>query len=843
MPEITDLAPALAASDDDVLPVSQGGIVRQVSRAQLLAGVQTSLALPPRTLLGRTSLSTGAPEVVQVGANLTLTGGTLAAPAPFSTSSLPPGRVPDSTDLVPVLQSGRDVAVAYGSFLAGLGASGGIDLSRHVVRAGPKARTLAEAFADVMPVEAFGAVGDGVTDDGRALDAALASGRPVLLGPRTYARRGQWTLGTDAVLLGTPGHTRLRQLGRTGGAFISAQGSSFTAYGVVFDAARVVDGWCVLVTPACRNVRIDACAFTGAAGALLGCGLAIQGAADPASPQTQASVLNCEFSSNEVHGLWIQCGVSATVQGCSAHSNGAYGLCVDDNDLALRRRARRVLLQGNRAWANQRGIQVGNFNATNREPPVYGSSDPDVDTCLVIGNLLHDNDAYGLAVAGRHLLVQGNLLADNGADNPGGGGILAHAACSRIAANVISGRAQYGIDAGGSADACLEGNHVSGHAVGINPGGSQRLRVEGNHLVGNTWGITVFNVETDGQGRNLGPGTESLTISANHVTLSGPAGGGILLRDAPQGVLITGNRFFSTPGAQPSQAVWAHTDNVEVCDNAWNNERRLIVEPINVQAGQVLRVPEIADDVVVAAASEGIVGIVGQHAATIAGAIGYVRVTAPGRGYTTASVRIIGTGVGAKAAAHLRDGSLIGVVLDDPGSGYGRGPVHVVIDGDGTGAAAVATVGLPPSRGRRLRVQCLGPIRFARTGSDPFQDNWTLSDLLVPAGTDVEWIATGNGWSATAFAPAAYLSSPGEGRLALRAPSGDLVLQPGASGQVRVSSAAEPAGFVSTSGRGSPEGVVSAPSGSDYRNLDGVAGQTLWLKRAGDGPTGWAAIA
>ena len=203
-------------------------------------------------------------------------------------------------------------------------------------------RAFADAFADVLPVEAFGAIGDGVTNDGDALDAALASGRPVLLGPRTYARRGQWTIGVDAVLLGTPGCTRLRQLGRAGGAFISVQGARFTAHGVAFDAGGVADGWCVLVTPTCRTVRFDACTFTGAAGALLGCGLAIQGPADPASPQSQATILGCEFHSNQVHGLWIQCGVSATVQGCTAHANGAYGLCVDDNDPALRRRARRV---------------------------------------------------------------------------------------------------------------------------------------------------------------------------------------------------------------------------------------------------------------------------------------------------------------------------------------------------------------------------------------------------------------------------------------------------------------------------------------------------------------------
>ena len=110
--------------------------MRKVSRAQLLAGVQAGIALPPRTLLGRTSPNTGAPEPIQVGANLTFAAGILAAPAPFSTSLLPPGRPPSSTDLVPVLQSGRDAAVAYGPFLAGLGTFGSVDLSRHIVRAG-----------------------------------------------------------------------------------------------------------------------------------------------------------------------------------------------------------------------------------------------------------------------------------------------------------------------------------------------------------------------------------------------------------------------------------------------------------------------------------------------------------------------------------------------------------------------------------------------------------------------------------------------------------------------------------------------------------------------------------
>lgn len=842
MPEISGLAPAIAASDDDELPVSQAGVVRRVSRAQLLAGVQPSLSVPPRTLLGRITAGTGAPETIQVGANLTLAAGMLAASAPFSAVTLPPGRPPYGTDLVPIAQAGRDAAVAYGPFMAGLGALGGIDLSRHLVQAGSEPRTLADSLADALPVEAFGAVGDGVADDSDALDAALATGRPVLLGPRTYARRGQWTIGIDATLLGTPGRTRLLQLARNGGAFVSVQSPNFAAHGVTFDAGSISGGWCVLVTPTCASARFDTCAFTGAAGKSTGCGLVLQGPGDPAQPQSQAQVLSCEFHGNQAHGLWVRSGVSATIQGCTAYANDVYGFYVDDNDPGLRSRVRRVLLHGNRAWANQRGIQVGNFNATNLEPPTWGAADPDADTCMVCANLVHDNAAYGIAVAGQHLLVHGNMLADNGAAQAGGGGILAHTALSRIAGNTVSGRAQYGIDSGGSSDTCITGNHVTGHSVGINPGGSQRVRVDGNHLAGNSWNITVFNVETDGQGANFGIGTEALTIESNHITLSGPTGGGILLRDAPQGVLVAHNRFFSASGAEPSQALWAHTDAVTIYGNTWNNEQRTLSSPLDAGVLQTLQVPDFADDVMVTAAPSGITSIIGQHQAATAGSIGYIRVIDPGRGYTRATIKIIGFGTGAKAHAHLRDGHLIGVALTDPGSGYGLSPATVIIEGDGVEAAAIASVGLPIPVGRRLRIFCNGPVRFAREGSSPFQDNWTREDLVASAGSQVEWVGTWGGWNAAAFSPGTYLNVPGEGGLMLHASQGNLTLRPGSAGRLHIGADDEPVGFVSTLGRGSPEGIVVAPPGSDYRNLDGGANQTLWLKRTGDGPVGWIAI-
>ena len=43
------------------------------------------------------------------------------------------------------------------------------------------------------------------------------------------------------------------------------------------------------------------------------------------------------------------------------------------------------------------------------------------------------------------------------------------------------------------------------------------------------------------------------------------------------------------------------------------------------------------------------------------------------------------------------------------------------------------------------------------------------------------------------------------------------------------------------SGRGAPEGAVSASVGALYLRQDGAAGSTLYVKESGTGPTGWVA--
>lgn len=849
MPTIDQLPAAAAAADTDEVLVSQAGVTRRATRAQLVASAQPQIVLAAGELLGRVSAGSGGPEAITLGGNLTLANGTLSATStPYSIGGLPAGRVPAGTDLVALAQGGSDGAIGYAQFMGGLATLPGVDASIMTVtgRGGTTARLLADSLGDALPVEAFGAAGDGVTDDSAALAAAAASGKPVRLGARTYVVNGQWTIAASLVLLGVPGATVLRRMKQVGtGPWISIQGASFVAEGVTFDAnsaAVAQDGWGVLVTAACSAAEFADCCFANTAGATLGCGLAFL-TSDPAA--SRHVVRDCEMTRNGAHGVWVQAVDGVQISDCRAHDNGGYGLCVDFTDPTLVAKLRLTQIVGNRCWNNQRGISLGNYNATNAQPPVWGNANPDAIGALIASNECHDNAVYGIAVSGQGIAVQGNLLSDNGSVANGGAGILANCASSRICGNLVTGSGQYGIDAGGSIDTDIGGNHVTGSAVGLNVGGSQRLRVCGNFVQQCGWAVTAYNVETDGHGNNFGIAAQAITLDGNWITLSGSSEGGVYLVDAPQGISVCRNSFVGTNGAVESQALWAHTDAAVISGNSWNNQQRFICNPSTDGALQQVLFPDIADDVMITAAPSGVQSMLPQHAAAVQDQIGFIKVTAGGSGYTHASVAISGSGSGATAIAYVSAGAVIGIALTSPGVGYAAGgTASVVITGDGTGAAATAQVGLPVLEERRLRVACNCAVHFSRVGSVPFQDNWTLFDLTIPAEATVEWVGTWGGWRAVQFPGSDYLAPTGDGGLVMRtAANGDLTLRPAGSGRVRIGRDADPWGYIACIGHGSPVGVVVAPPGSDYRNLDGGAGSTLWIKQSGQDASGWYAIA
>ena len=81
------------------------------------------------------------------------------------------------------------------------------------------ARSFGTAFADAPFIEWFGPCGQG-GDDTAVFSAAVASGLPFRLGPKTYVVNGSWSTGSAAALVmrGVHGLSRLLRLsaGSTG---------------------------------------------------------------------------------------------------------------------------------------------------------------------------------------------------------------------------------------------------------------------------------------------------------------------------------------------------------------------------------------------------------------------------------------------------------------------------------------------------------------------------------------------------------------------------------------------------------------------------------------------------
>lgn len=755
MPFIDQLAPAQAAADTDELPVSQGGVVRSVTRAQLLAGMQPQLALSPGQLLGRVSAGSGGPETIALGANLSLAGNVLAAAAPpFAVASLPAGVAPAPGDLVPIGQGGSNAAIPYAEFMGGLATLPSVNAAAFTLTPSGAAtsRTLASLAADAVAVESFGAKGDGATDDTAAFAAAAASGHPIRLAARTYVVNGQWTVATPGVaLIGVPGGSVLRRMAQTGGAWIAVQANNFVADGVIFDANRAAvgqDSWGVLVASGCTQSDFHRCAFRDAAGATLGTGLAFQ-ASDPAL--CQHVVRDCEFSGNTVHGVWVQACAGVQILGCRAHDNGQYGIVADFNDPNFVQKVHLVQIENCRAWNNLRGISVGNFNADNQQPPVWGNANPDALAVLVSGNVCHDNTVYGISAAGSGLLIEGNVLVNNGSVANGGAAILANVSASRVAGNVATGAAAYGIDCGGSIDSDVADNHVTGADIGVNCGGSLSVRVSGNRLQDCVaWAVVANNVEADGQGRNFGLACNDLSIVDNWIGMSSATMGGVWLHDGPSNVLVARNSFVGRNNASVGKCLWAATDSVLVEGNRWNASGRFVCNPAAANGLQQVAFPDIADTVMLTSVSGPVQSMVPAYQAATAGELVFARVTAGGSGYTTATVSIGGAGSGATAQAVVSNGAIIGIEVTAPGSGYGPAGtvVPIAISGDGTGATATAVSGLALTEDRTLRVRCNVAATFARAGSNPTQENWTLADLVVPAYGDVDWTVTFGEWRA-----------------------------------------------------------------------------------------------
>ncbi len=851
MPTIGQLPAANSVADTDEIPIFQNGQTLAATRAQILAGVQSALSVPQNSLLGGVGPGSTAPVAINIGANLALAGNTISATAaPFEVAGLSGGNVPVSSDLVPMAQGGMNTAVTYANFMSGMGNVTGLPAGGLTATASGAtiARTLEALATNAVSIEDFGAVGDGVTDDSAALLAALSSGNPVRFGPKTYAIVGECDIGTPTcTLLGVPGLTQLTRTTQSHvglsapAAWISIASATLFIDGIIFDANANIttDTYGVIIQPTCTKSIVSRSVFRNANGPNNGSGLVIA-ASDPAI--TQHHLETCEFYDNTNHGVSVYATDAVTISNCRAHDNGGNGIAVDSQDPAFVLKIRELHIVGNTCWNNQCGIIVGNFNATNNGNLIYGNANPDVLGALIASNNCYQNRGYGIYISGRNISVVGNLCTNNSSIAASGAGILCDTGYCKVSGNMISGASAFGIDCGGSIYTEVANNYINGALYGLNIGGGQYCTARNNFIQDSSAiGIAVQNVESDGRGGNFNLACTGLSIVGNWITYSGEVFA-IYIRDAAQDIVVTDNIILANPGADLTRALSAYTDTIVVRNNLLNYTERWPVLPSVENGLYTLVVPDIADAITVPQAYAPVTSIITQQASQLTGQIVFCKVLNGGSGYTNATISFSGTGSNAAAKVWLSGGVVLGIQMANNGTGYGGGTT-ATITGDGTGATVSVQVGLPVWQNKQITVDCLANVKFAQANSVPFQSNWTGAPITVPAGASIDWIGYNGGWRAARFTQNDYILPKGDGSVAIRTQSGDISLHPSGTGVVRLLSDTEPTGAVELIGRGSPLNAVAAPPGSTFRNLNGGAGATFWVKLANTDSTNWVAVA
>ena len=640
MPTIDALPAATAAADTDAVMVSQASTARKVTRAQLLAGLQPSIVVPPGALLGNGGTTSSGPLSITVGSNLVLTGGTISATAaPFIINALAAGTAPAAADLVAVSQTGTINAVPYSTFVNGIATLAGFDASplHAVPTGGAISRTLGALFSDAMTIEDFGAVGDGVTDDTAAFLAAVAASRPLRLGSKTYVINGPIALTNAAfvTILGVPGQTTLRRLSQTsGGTWISITSPVIHADGVVFDANISLSGAvnAVGISTSCVRSTFVRCAFINAKGAD---GL-LYNKSDPV--QARHSVVSCEAYGN-VRGIYCAATDGLIVSACHLHDNTTAGITVDYVDPTFVAKSRLTEIVGNECWNNLVGIQVGDYATVNAVPATIANQTADATICMIGNNICHDNTEYGIAAQGYNLLVQGNIVYNNGGTNLNNGGILANSYASSIIGNLVTGHLGFGIDAGAANFTQISGNVVTTSRIAINAGGAQEARVIGNFIANaSIYGICIFNNETTAGGAPIGVPSLDVSIVDNVIDI--PTGGaGVVLLDGPQGVQVARNNFI-TPAANLSMCLLPLTDSVMIEGNLLNGSPSLhLYDPSIATSGQFSGLcsffyPDMLDAVSILATSAPVQSIRSLNAINYGQYVTFLKLKAGGSGYT-----------------------------------------------------------------------------------------------------------------------------------------------------------------------------------------------------------------
>lgn len=565
---------------------------------------------------------------------------------------------------------------------------------------------LAPSAEAARPIESFGKVGG--ADDTATFEAAARSGEPFRLAGRSYRVAGPVRIHAGVfAMYGVPGVTRILCAGAGKGAWFQLDSTGVVdVEGVIWDgdgrAGADAPGMVVLSgAPRWLSLRrVGVMRSTGAAGLLLS--LDAEGKAEPAA----LDLREIEAGHNAGAGIWVEHAASLLASGLRLHDNKAAGIRFNRFANRAGTPVRRVVLRDSFAWGNGgAGFAVGVYNeAPGGQAKVAGPNLADAEDVDLAGLFAWGNGGYGVAVQGQHVRLAGSRTWRNGPH----GGVVANARRCRIVGCTVRDEREFGIDAGGSDEVDVSDCRVLDIAgTGLNLGGGRLITGSGNQVLGCTGkAVHVADVEFGG-GAWLQYRARRLVLRDTTVDLARMAAGpAVFVEAGAREVLLDGLELVDTAGRthDPATLVVALTDSIRIRRARLEGAARFPVAP----EGGVLTVPDIAEAVVLPGQNVTLTAVRTHSMALVGDGIAWIRVTAPGRGYTARDTTAMLSGDGDVAAVGRlvpqvwagRGGELVGIGVPHPGRGFRR--ATVTIQGRGQGARAEVQVGLPLPRERRL---------------------------------------------------------------------------------------------------------------------------------------------
>lgn len=631
------------------------------------------------------------------------------------------------------------------------------ELEVQVTSAGASGKTTVKALTQMVALQAtdYGVTADGVTDDTAALQSAIsaaASAGRVLNLPAGTILIDTVTLPSNSRIIGQGvNKTIIKRINNSGtNNFINYTSALYTTMEFLS-----VDGNKANQTLAAHNISLTGCRdnffnniFSYSAkgvGGGYGCGICItDGANDTSSTITRIS--NCNITSNDVDGIYINKEWLVLISGCRLLGNGGSGVSVINNVYPPVQYVQNyITITNNYCAANAvAGIRfVGFYTGGVAGKPIYGFTSPQQIGCIISDNICYLNTQYGIAFQGGWSTISGNVCTRNGTTTAHAG-ILCNAWNTVVSGNTVYDSSYFGIDGGGSSSTVFTGNTVSYNgvtsglgSVGINVGACTNCIISSNIFERNS-GTQIVMYGLDGDGTTLFEFIASGNKISDNVMYLSTSQNGVLVGRSYGGNLLLTNNLVNSSGGSSGFTLETNLNNLVRQSGNVDN----VVGSIPTLASATnLIIPDVGEQFTVSGTT-GITNIYTTSQNNNSGKIANITMTSGGSGYVTAPTVSFSGGGGSSAAgtAYLgNSGVVAGVIMTNKGSGYTSAPTVSFSSGTAT---ANANLGVSNFEGRVITLLFTGTLTVTDGGNLRLNGNLNAvaNTTLTLRGYNDTWV-------------------------------------------------------------------------------------------------------